>query len=90
MCKGTGVGETGIFIARNDSINSTQRDSLKYTTDSIRNWIAHKERKRIDVKNHIPLFIRYFSCEGKDGKVLFYDDIYGEDKILREKYFAGK
>jgi murein L,D-transpeptidase YcbB/YkuD len=78
------------YIARNDSINSPRRDSLKYNTDSIRNWIAHKERRRIDVKNKIPLFIRYFSCEGRNGKLLFYDDIYGEDKILREKYFANK
>ncbi len=78
------------YIARNDSINSTRKDSLRYTADSIRNWIAHKQRHRIDVKNQVPLFIRYFSCEGKDGKILFYDDIYGEDKILREKYFANK
>lgn len=78
------------FIARNDSVNSANRDSLKYTTDSIRNWIAHKERRRIDVKNRIPLFIRYFSCEGINGKVIFFDDIYGEDKVLREKYFANK
>jgi murein L,D-transpeptidase YcbB/YkuD len=78
------------YIARNDSVNTTRRDSLRYNTDSIRNWIARKQRRRIDVKNQVPLFIRYFSCEGKDGKILFYDDIYGEDKILREKYFANK
>jgi len=82
--------ELAFFIARNDSVNAVKRDSLKYNTDSIRNWVAHKERHRIDVKNQIPLFIRYFSCEGKDGKVVFYDDIYGEDKALREKYFANK
>ena len=78
------------YIAVNDSTNSTRKDSLKYTADSIRNWIAHKERHRIDVKNHIPLFIRYFSCDGKEGKIIFYDDIYGEDKIMRDKYFANK
>ncbi len=78
------------FIARNDSSSSVRKDSLKYTADSIRNWIAHKQRHRIDVQQHIPLYIRYFSCEGKDGKIIFYDDIYGEDKILREKYFANK
>ncbi len=78
------------YIARNDSMNSRQPDSLRYNTDSIKNWIAHKERHRIDVKSHLPLFIRYFSCEGKDGKIKFYDDIYGEDKVLREKYFADK
>jgi L,D-transpeptidase YcbB len=36
------------------------------------------------------LFIRYFTCEGKPGGLVFYDDIYGEDKRLKEKYFTGK
>jgi L,D-transpeptidase YcbB len=75
------------FIARNDSINTKAGDTLRYTTDSIKNWITAKAHLRIEVKNKIPLFIRYFTCEGKNGKVKFYDDIYGEDKALREKYF---
>jgi murein L,D-transpeptidase YcbB/YkuD len=78
------------YIARNDSLNVSEPGSLKYNTDSIKNWIAQKERHRIDVKNKIPIYIRYFSCEGKEGKIKFYDDIYGEDKVLREKYFADK
>ncbi|MFM6923882.1 MAG: murein L,D-transpeptidase [Ferruginibacter sp.] len=78
------------YIAGNDSTLSKNRDSLKYTADSIRNWISNKERHIIDVKNHIPLFIRYFTCEGKNGVIRFYEDIYGEDKQLMEKYFAKK
>lgn len=78
------------YITRNDSMNITPPDTMKYNTDSIKNWIANKERHRIDVKNKIPIFIRYFSCAGIDGKIKFYDDIYGEDKVLREKYFADK
>lgn len=78
------------YIAGNDSILSKRRDSLKYTADSIRSWIAQKERHHIDVKNHIALYIRYFSCEGKKGEVIFYEDIYGEDRQLMEKYFAKK
>jgi L,D-transpeptidase YcbB len=78
------------YIAGNDSILSKKGDSLKYTADSIKNWITLKERHLIDVKNHIALYIRYFSCEGKNGEVKFYDDIYGEDKQLMEKYFAKK
>lgn len=78
------------YIARNDSISSKNRDSLKYTTDSIKNWISQKERHMIDVKNHVTLFIRYFSCEGKNGSIKFYEDMYGEDKQLMEKYFAKK
>ena len=78
------------YIARNDSINLKPGDSLRYNADSIRNWIAAKMNKRIQIKNRIPLFITYYSCEGKNGKIKFYDDIYGDDKAMREKYFSNK
>ncbi len=78
------------YIAANDSANLKAGTTLSYTTDSIKNWLNNKVRKTIIVKNRIPLFIRYFTCEAKNGKVVFYEDIYGEDKILRQKYFANK
>jgi murein L,D-transpeptidase YcbB/YkuD len=78
------------YIAENDSIHQKPGMTPNYNADSIKTWLANKERKRIMVKNRIPLFIRYFTCEGKNGKIIFYDDIYSEDKSLREKYFAGK
>ena len=78
------------YIAENDSIHQKPGSTPSYNVDSIKTWLANKERKRIIVKNGIPLFIRYFTCEGKNEKIVFYDDIYGEDKTLREKYFAGK
>ncbi|MEP6616756.1 MAG: L,D-transpeptidase family protein [Ginsengibacter sp.] len=82
--------QLAFFIARNDSMHLKTGDSLTYNTDSIKNWLANKERKRIIVKNKIPLFIRYFTCEAKEGKIYFYDDMYGEDKTLRDKYFSYK
>ena len=78
------------YIAENDSIHQKPGAPPNYNADSIKTWLANKERKRIVVKNRIPLFIRYFTCEGKNGKVIFYDDMYSEDKSLREKYFSGK
>lgn len=78
------------YIADNDSMLSKNPLQLKYTADSIKNWITEKEMHRIDVKNQIPLFIRYFTCEGKKGKIVFYDDIYGDDKKLIEKYIVNK
>lgn len=61
------------------------------TEDSMTTWLARKEKHAIAVKNKLPVYIRYFSCEGKkDGGVIFYDDIYGEDRDLRQRYFAGK
>lgn len=78
------------FIARNDSMNLKTGETLRYTADSIKAWLAIKELKRIGVKNKVSLFIRYFSCEVKNGRIKFYDDIYGEDKAVREKYFTDK
>lgn len=78
------------YIARNDSMNVKSGETLHYTTDSIMAWLDRKENKRISVKNKISLFIRYFTCEAKNGKIKFYDDIYGEDKFIREKYFTDK
>ncbi|MBS1575190.1 MAG: L,D-transpeptidase family protein [Bacteroidetes bacterium] len=81
------------YIMANDSISAVKADSIKpkfIPSDTLRAWLLRKEKHTLPVKNRIPLFIRYITCEGRDGKVVFYDDIYGEDKILRKKYFAGK
>lgn len=79
------------YIARNDSLKTVEKgDSIKYNTDSITNWIANKEKHRVDIKYKIPLFIRYFGCEGINGKIKFYDDIYDEDKKAKQKFFALK
>ena len=79
------------YIIRNDSLQLEKKgDTLKYNTDSISNWIAKKEKHRVDVKYRIPLFIRYFGCEAINGTIKFYDDIYDEDKKVRENFFALK
>ena len=65
-------------------------DSLRYHPDTLRNWIARQEKHIVSGFHRVPIFIRYFSCEGKNGKLRIYDDIYAEDKVLRERYFADK
>lgn len=80
-------------IMANDSISAVMADGIypKFlSSDSLRAWLVRKEKHILPVKNRIPLFIRYITSEAKGGKVVFYEDIYGEDKLLREKYFAGK
>lgn len=74
------------FILRNDSAFSEKAIPL----DSVNTWLALKEKHVIPVRKKIPLFIRYFTCEGKDGKVLFYEDVYGEDRRIREQIFSDK
>jgi murein L,D-transpeptidase YcbB/YkuD len=80
------------YILQNDSIYITSQVSNNSFTrsDSVSTWLVKKEKHFIPVKFRIPLFIRYFTCEGKDGKIVFYDDVYEEDHKLRERYFAGK
>lgn len=80
--------ELAFYLVHNDSMHLKEGDSLRYNADSIRNWLSQKQKKQINVKSGLALFIRYFSCEGKDGKIKFYDDVYGEDRQLRERYFA--
>jgi L,D-transpeptidase YcbB len=70
------------FLVRNDT--------LKYHTDTLRAWIQRQEKHTVSGFQKVPIFIRYFDCEGVNGQVRFYEDIYGEDKFLREKYFADK
>lgn len=68
----------------------TRTDTVKYKPDSLRAWIQRQEKHVVSGFPKVPVYIRYFSAEGKDGRVKFYDDIYEEDRYLREKYFLNK
>lgn len=72
-----------------------QKDKLLDSTkavpvDSLNSWLAKKKKKYIKVQQPLPLFIRYCSVEGSKGKLVFHEDIYDEDKRIREKIFASK
>ncbi len=79
--------DLAFWILRNDSGSPTGGSSR---IDSVKTWLQSKQKRNIALRNKVPVFIRYITCEGKDGKVIFYDDVYGDDKRLKEKYFAGK
>jgi L,D-transpeptidase YcbB len=65
-----------------------RNDTIKHHPDTISNWIARQEKHTVYGFPKVPIFIRYISCEAKDGLVRFYDDVYSEDRILLERYFA--
>ncbi len=77
-------------IIRFDNKKYTEEKKVSPTEDSVKSWLSRKEKHSIGVKNRLPVYIRYFTCEEKGGKIVFYDDMYGEDRLLREKYFASK
>ncbi|MCG2615578.1 L,D-transpeptidase family protein [Terrimonas sp. NA20] len=82
--------ELAYNIVRYDNDSDQYIDTPSPKEDSMSAWLQRKEKHSIGVKNRLPVFIRYFTADAKDGKVVFYDDIYGEDKYVRAKYFAGK
>ena len=67
-----------------------RNDTLKYHPDTLKNWISRQEKHTIWGFAHVPIYLRYFTAEGKKGKIAFYDDIYGEDRVARNRYFASK
>jgi murein L,D-transpeptidase YcbB/YkuD len=77
------------FIIKNDSLNASVK-AIPFKSDSLQAWLKRKEKHVIPVKTRIPVFIRYFGCEGQKGKMKFYEDIYGEDKMLTERFFSKK
>jgi murein L,D-transpeptidase YcbB/YkuD len=61
-----------------------QDDTLRHTRDSVRLWLAMQEKKQVNFSRRVPIYIRYFSADVQDDHLLFYEDIYGEDKRLRK------
>jgi L,D-transpeptidase YcbB len=74
-------------ILRYDNPDSTK---ISPKEDSLNSWLKRKVKRSISIRNKMPVYIRYFTCDGGENGIVFYDDMYGEDKLIREKYFAGK
>lgn len=55
----------------------------KYVTKSLKEKTQHW----VDLKNPIPIHIRYFTCEFNNNVFFAYTDVYAEDKVLYELLF---
>jgi L,D-transpeptidase YcbB len=67
-----------------------KNDSLRYKPDTLAAWMKRKEKHMISFSRRTPIFIRYITCEVKEGGIVLYDDIYAEDKMVREKYLYNR
>lgn len=65
-----------------------RNDTMKYHPDTLKAWISRQEKHTVYGFARVPIFIRYYTVVGHKGKLVFYDDIYGEDRALRNRYFA--
>jgi murein L,D-transpeptidase YcbB/YkuD len=78
------------YISGLDSVAAVERNMKSLPTDSMRNWLQRKEKHVIPVKTKLPVYFRYFTAVGKNGKLVFYNDIYNEDRLAREGFFSNK
>jgi L,D-transpeptidase YcbB len=78
------------YFISNDSTKYKNAEDVTAIRDSVAHWLQKKEKHTVSFKNKVPVYFRYFSCEGKNGTIIFYDDIYGEDALLRQKYYSHK
>jgi len=64
------------------------KDSSNIPMDSVSTWLTRQEKHTVPLRKKVPVYLRYFTCEvSEDGRIRFFNDIYGEDKLLRMKYF---
>jgi L,D-transpeptidase YcbB len=78
------------YISDLDSSAYYYTDTAFIPKDSMKIWLQRKERHIIPVKTKIPVYFRYFTAAGNNGKVVFFEDIYGDDKAAREAWFTNK
>lgn len=66
-----------------------REDTIHHLTDSVRVWLNQKEKKQVNLLHRIPIYIRYFTTEVQNGRLLFYEDIYGEDEALQVQLLSA-
>jgi murein L,D-transpeptidase YcbB/YkuD len=54
----------------------------------ISKYLAEKTQHWIDLRNPIPIHVRYFTCEFKGNTFFSYKDVYGKDMVLYELLFG--
>ncbi|MBL4593281.1 MAG: L,D-transpeptidase family protein [Flavobacteriales bacterium] len=62
-----------------------ESDKNEYNIDSVNTYVNNKEQKRITLNTKIPVHIQYYTCgTDSNNNIVFYKDIYGLDKKLKE------
>lgn len=79
------------YLLRGDTLKTRRKmDSLEAANpsiDSLKAWLKRKEKHYLPVRKRTPVFIRYFTCDQRNGKLRFFDDIYEEDRKLIVKHY---
>ena len=63
-------------------------DSTRGLKDTLSAWMNRQEKHTMMVPDRLPIFLRYFTATAKEGRISLLEDIYDEDKLLRERYLT--
>ncbi len=70
------------FLLRNDK---------NWNQDKIRKAMNSRKEQFVKVKDTVPVYIGYFTAwVDRQGKLNFRDDVYGHDRKMADRLFAGK
>jgi murein L,D-transpeptidase YcbB/YkuD len=78
------------YIMTNENTVAYNGKPKQIPVDSLTHWLSIKEKHSIPLRTKLPVFIRYFTCEATNGQIIFFEDIYNEDKQMTELLFANK
>lgn len=78
------------IINNENSVVGNNNKPKPIPVDSLTHWLQVKEKHSIPIRAKVPVFIRYFTCEATNGQIIFFEDIYDEDKKMSELLFANK
>jgi murein L,D-transpeptidase YcbB/YkuD len=58
------------------------KDDHVVSPEDLDQYLMLQHRMEIRLIRPMPLYLQYFTCDVKDGEVVFYDDVYGKDQAL--------
>jgi murein L,D-transpeptidase YcbB/YkuD len=57
-------------------------DSLHYTNDSLQQYFSIQQQRKINLKNRLPIYTRYYTAHADSTGLKLYLDIYRKDEEL--------
>ncbi|GAA4333454.1 L,D-transpeptidase family protein [Flaviaesturariibacter amylovorans] len=81
------------YLLRRDSAMlalDTASKARAVRVDSLASWLAQKKRRYVPLRRPMPVFLTYQTVSVKEGRLVYLEDIYGEDRRMRQTYFAKK
>ncbi len=66
-----------------------RNDTLHHTRDSVNAWIGRQQQKQVNLRQRLPIYIRYFTCRvNEERKLVFYEDVYRDDSLVMKKMYG--